>query len=196
MSSYQKANLISVDEAITKGRKMLLLPRILMIIGLFFFLFPIAMLSIAVKDGPAFSMNAWLISGGIIVFCFGLCFYLPFRFWSKRTTRWKLWAFDNVDNVHELKIAAVHANLCPAYGTVMDKLQIQSAEEREQWRKLQDRFYFPDFFKDDPTIPSATKIFYSKTHSSVYVLFGLLFLGIGCGLEYLVIKNNGISPPN
>ncbi|PJJ79251.1 hypothetical protein [Mucilaginibacter auburnensis] len=191
MSSYQKASLISVDQAITKGRKMLLLPRILMIIGLFFFLFPIAMLFIAIKDGPSFSTNAWLIAASIVIVCFFVCFYLPFRFWSKRTTRWKLWAFNNVDNVHELKIAAVQANLCPAYGTFMDKIQIQSAKEREQWRKLQDRFDFPDIFKDDSTIPSVTEVFYSKMNSAVYILFGLLFLGIGGGIEYLVIKNNG-----
>ena len=30
MSTYQKTSLISVDEAITKGRQMLLLPRIVM----------------------------------------------------------------------------------------------------------------------------------------------------------------------
>ena len=191
MISYQKANLIPVDEAISKGRKMLLLPRILMIIGLFFFLFPIAMLFIAVKNGPSFTMNEWLFSAGIILFSFVVFFYLPFLFWSKRTTRWKLWAFDNVDNVHELKIAAVNANLCPAYGTIMDKQQIQSAEEREQWRNLQDRFDFPDIFKDDPTVPSVTEVYYSKAHLTLYILFGLLFVGIGCGLEYLAIKNNG-----
>lgn len=191
MSSYQKAILISVDEAITKGRKMLLLPRILMVLGLFFFLFPVAMILIAVFEGPPFTTDIYLICTGVILFCFVVCFYLPFRFWSKRTTRWKLWAFDNVDNVYELKIAAVNANLCPAYGTVMDKLQIQSAEEREQWRKLQDRFDFPDIFKDDPTIPSVTEVFYSKMNSAVYILFGLLFLGIGGGLEYMVIKNDG-----
>jgi len=132
-----------------------------------------------------------LIAAGIVIVCFFVCFYLPFRFWSKRTTRWKLWAFDNVDNVHELKIAAVNASLCPAHGTFMDKIQVQSAEEREQWRKLQDRFDFPDIFEDDPTISSVTEVFYSKTHTTVYILFGLLFLGIGGGLEYLVIKNNG-----
>ncbi len=191
MNTYQKANLISVDEAISKGRKMLLLPRILMVIGLFYFLFPIAMVFIAVTEGPTFTIKEWLICAGVVLFCFVVFFYLPFLFWSKRTTRWKLWAFDNVDNVHELKIAAVNANLCPAYGTFMDKLQIQSAEEREQWRKLQDRFDFPDIFKDDPALPYKTEVSYSKVNLTLYTLFGLLFVGIGCALEYLAIKNNG-----
>ncbi|MGY4385176.1 hypothetical protein ACVWYN_002212 [Pedobacter sp. UYP24] len=64
MSTYQKSELISVDEAVAKGRSMLLLPRILMIAGLFFFLFPIALLIMALMDGPAFTKNSWLISGG------------------------------------------------------------------------------------------------------------------------------------
>ncbi|QXV63702.1 hypothetical protein INP83_11330 [Mucilaginibacter sp. 21P] len=180
-----------MDEAITRGRKMLLFPRILMIIGLFYFLFSIALFFIAVKDGPTFTINEWLIAAGIIFMGFVIGFYLPFRLWSKRTTRWKLWAFDNVDNVHELKIAAIQANLCPAYGTFMDKIQIHSFEEREQWHKLQDRFDFPDTFKDDPAIPSVTVIFYSEARLSLYILFSLLFMVMGCGLEYLAIKNNG-----
>lgn len=40
-------------------------------------------------------------------------------------------------------------------------------------------------------LPSVTEIFYSKTHLTLYILFGLLFVGISGGLEYLVIKNNG-----
>ncbi|RFZ92905.1 hypothetical protein D0C36_16060 [Mucilaginibacter conchicola] len=162
-----------------------------MVIGLFYFLFPIAMVFTAFTDGPAFTIKESLICAVIILFCFVVCFYLPFLFWSKRTTRWKLWAFDNVDNVHELKIAAVNANLCPAYGTFMDRIQIQSDWERKQWRKLLERFDFPDIFKDDPAIPYKTEVFYSKVRLTLYILFGLLFVGIGCGLEYLAIKHNG-----
>lgn len=170
---------------------MLLLPRILMMAGMFFFLFPIALIVMALMDGPAFSRNVWLVVGGVILFCFIFFFYLPFLYWSKQTTRWKLWAFDNVDNVHELKIMAVQANLCPAYGTVMDKLQIQSAAEREQWKALQNRFEFPNVFKDDPAIPGETKIFYSKFHLTVNILFAFLIVAIGATVEYFAIKNNG-----
>jgi hypothetical protein len=39
----QTQELISVDQALNKGREMLLWPRILLIIGLFVFLFPLAL---------------------------------------------------------------------------------------------------------------------------------------------------------
>jgi hypothetical protein len=191
MSTYQKTRLISVDEAITKGRQMLLLPRIVMVVGLFFFLFPITLILIGVFEGPPFTTNVWLVCAGGTVFCFVVFFYLPYLFWSKRTTRWKLWAFDNVDDVHELKIMAAEAHLCPAYGTVMDKLQIQSAEEREQWRILQERFNFRSAFKDDPEISDRTEVFYSKLHLTINILFALLFVAIGSVIEYLAIKHNG-----
>ncbi|WP_374950742.1 hypothetical protein [Mucilaginibacter sp.] len=184
MNTYQKASLISVDEAITKGRQMLLLPRIVMVVGLVFFLFPMALIFIGVFEGPPFTTNVWLVCTGVTVFCFVVFCYLPYLFWSKRTTRWKLWAFDNVDDVHELKIMATGAHLCPAYSTVMDKLQIQSAEEREQWRNLQDRFNFRSAFKDDPEIPARTEVFYSKLHLTIQILFALLFVAIGSVIEF------------
>ncbi|MCC8409116.1 hypothetical protein LJ707_09250 [Mucilaginibacter sp. UR6-1] len=190
MSTYRKTTLISVDDALAKGRRMLLLPRILMISGLFFFLFPLAMIFMALLEGSAFTINIWLACAGIVLFCFIIFFYLPFLYWSKTTTRWKLWAFDNVDNVHELRIMAVQANLCPAFGTLMDKLQIQSANERERWRELQGRFDFPEVFKDDPNIPFTTNIFYSKVHLTINILFGLLFVAMGSIIAYLAIKNN------
>lgn len=190
MNTYRKTTLISVDEALAKGRQMLLLPRILMMAGLFFFLFPVTMIMIAVFGGPPFSMKIWLVCAGVILFCFIIFFYLPFLYWSKTTTRWKLWAFDNVDNVHELKIMAVQDNLCPADGTLMDTLQIRSANERERWHELQGRFDFPEVFKDDASVPFMTPIFYSKLHLTVNILFGLLFVAIGSIIAYLAIKNN------
>ncbi|GGH07738.1 hypothetical protein GCM10007352_12610 [Mucilaginibacter phyllosphaerae] len=102
-----------------------------------------------------------------------------------------MWAFDNVDDVHELKIMATEAHLCPAFGTVMDKLQIQSADEREQWLKLQERFNFRSGFIDDPDIPSTTEVFYSKLHLTINVLFALLFVAIGSVIEYFAVKNDG-----
>ncbi|MGY4537853.1 hypothetical protein ACVW0P_002272 [Mucilaginibacter sp. UYNi724] len=172
MTTYQKTSLISVDEALSIGRKMLFLPRILMMAGLFFGMFFLAMIGIAIVEGPPFTTNAWLVCAGAILFCLLVCFYLPFLYWSKTTTRWKLWAFDNVDDVHELRIMAAQAHLCPVYGNIMDKLQIQSREEREQWRALQDRFSFRADFKDDPNIPAITQIFYSKLHMIINILFG------------------------
>lgn len=195
MSAYQKSNLISVDEAVAKGRKMLLLPRMLLIIGLFCGLFPIGLILIAVVEGPVFTKNIWLIAGSVVFISILVFLFLPFLYWSKRTTSWKLWAFDNVDDVHELKIVALQANLFPLYGSVMDRLQIQSAYEREQWKKLQERFHFHGDFIDDSGLPAETRICFSKLQLSLNMLLGLFFVGIGVTVVILSFhKKSAIWP--
>ncbi|MFD2145446.1 hypothetical protein [Mucilaginibacter antarcticus] len=139
----------------------------------------------ALIDGPAFTKNSWLVVGGIILLTFVLFFYLPFLYWSKRTTAWKLWAFDHVDDVHELKIVALQAHLFPLYGSAMDQLQIQSTKEREQWAKLQERFQFRGNFIDDSSIPAETNIYFSKLELSLNILLGLFISSIGITALYL-----------
>lgn len=188
MSDYQKKELISVDEALARGRSMLLLPRILLIMGIFFFLFPTALIIMALMAGPVFTPNVWFWCVAVLIFTFFIGFYLPFRFWSKRTTRWKLWAFDNVTNVHELNKLALRANLFAAYGTVMDKLQVQSADERERWRELQDRNNFPEVFVDDQSVPPETIIYFSTPYLIFNILLGLIFMAVGIVIEYFAFK--------
>ncbi|MBD1395395.1 hypothetical protein IDJ76_19995 [Mucilaginibacter sp. ZB1P21] len=147
-----------------------------------------ALFFIALMDGPAISGNVWLVISGVLVFAFLLGIYLPFRLWSKRTTRWKLWAFDNVNNVHELKRVAVRANLYAAYGSFMDKLQIQSAAERADWRKLQERANFPEVFIDDHNVPPETTIYFSTPYLIFNMLLGLIFMGIGITVTYFSLR--------
>ncbi len=171
--------LISVDQALNKGRDMLRLPRITMAIGLFVFLFPLVLLFIALKDGPAFSNNVWLVFGVVILVTFFIGFFLPFLWLSKRTTRWKLWAFARVNDVEELKKAARSEALCAGYGTFMDHLQIQSAREREAWRRLQARKDAPGIFIDDPEIPAETTIYYNRTVLLIHIMLGLMLMAVG-----------------
>ncbi|SDD97865.1 hypothetical protein SAMN05216464_103224 [Mucilaginibacter pineti] len=185
----QTQELISVDHALNKGREMLLWPRILLIIGLFIFLFPLTLFFIALKDGPVFSRNLWLVFGAVLLFTFVIGFFLPFLFLSKRTTRWKLWAFAQVNDVQELKKAARRAALCTGYGTFMDRLQIQSAGEREQWRRLQERTDAPGIFIDDPETPAETTIYYNRTLLIIHILLGLMLMGVG-----IVVECNAFRP--
>ena len=181
--------LISVDQALNEGRKMLLWPRILMAIGLFVFLFPLTLLFIALKDGPVFSTNVWLCFGGVILFTFLIGFFLPFLWLSKRTTHWKLWAFAHVNDVQELKKVARSAALCAGYGTFMDRIQIQSAKEREQWRLLQERKDTPGIFIDDPEIPAETTIYYNKILLLIHIMLGLMLMAVG-----VVVECNAFRP--
>lgn len=190
MNENQNSGLISVDQALVRGRQMLLLPRVLMIIGLFLFLLPLALLFMALTDGPGLSRNTWLVFGAVLILDFLLFFYLPFLFWSKRTTRWKLWAFSHVNDIAELKKAARSAALCAGYGTFMDNIQLQSAAERDEWRKLQQRAGAPDTFIDDTVTSPETAIYYAIPRLLVNIFFYLIIFAAGIFVEYLAFMPN------
>lgn len=164
---------VTVEEAISKGRRMLILPRIFLLSGLFLFGFLVAMLCIAFPNITPSSRIFFLKFVGITIASFVPFVYLPFLFWSRRTTKWKLWAFDNVDRVHDLKEAAADAALFASYGTVIDKLQIQSKAEREKWAELQSRFNNQYVYIDDPGVPDRTIIYLSAGH----FIFNLIMNG-------------------
>jgi len=157
----ENSNNLSVMEAVRKGKSKLLLPRILLALGLFYFTF-LGWLFFTIL-GKATSNDAGLVSkfGLIWIASFIPFVILPFWFWSRRTTRWKLWAFENVKNVHELKQVARRAALYANYGSFLDKITIQTKSEREQWANLQSKFNRTDVFEDDAKVPTETVIYFS-----------------------------------
>jgi 4-amino-4-deoxy-L-arabinose transferase-like glycosyltransferase len=161
-----------------------------MIIGLFLFLVPFALLFMAITDGPGLNRNAWLVFSAVLIFGCVVFFYLPFLFWSKRTTRWKLWAFSHVNDVDELKKAARRAALCAGYGTFMDNIQIQSSSERDEWRRMQQRTGAPDIFIDDTGTGPETIIYYAAPRLLINIFFYLIVLAAGVFVEYLAFKPN------
>lgn len=193
MNEYENSDLVSVNQALAKGRQMLLLPRIVMVIGLFFFMFPFALFFIAVTGEHALTTKTLLVFGSVLIVTSFIFFYLPFRFWSKRTTRWKLWAFSHVNDVTELKRAARKASLCFGYGSFLDKIQLQSALERDQWRRLQQRTGAPDIFIDDTGTDSETIIYYSTPKLLIRIFFYLFMLAMGIGAEIFNFRSDESS---
>nr|WP_315423546.1 hypothetical protein [uncultured Pedobacter sp.] len=193
MNEYENSELISVDQALAKGRQMLLLPRIVMIIGLFFFMFPFALFFIAVTGEHALTTKTLLVFGSVLIVTSFIFFYLPFRFWSKRTTHWKLWAFSHVNDVEELRRAARKASLCFGYGSFLDNIQLQSASERDQWRRLQQRTGAPDVFIDDTGTDSETIIYYSRPRLLLNIFFYVIFLAAGIGAEIFDFRSDKSS---
>lgn len=128
---------VSVEEALSKGRRMLLLPRILILAGLFFFLFPIVLFIMVYREKP-FALSGILpLLLLILVLTFTIEVFLPFLYWSKRTTSWKLWAFSEVRNVNELMKMAVHTSLIPREGTLLARLQIRTKSDKKKWLAVQ-----------------------------------------------------------
>jgi hypothetical protein len=163
---------------------MLLLPRILLALGLFFFMFMGGVFFIILDIATPGMMNFAYKFGLIWIIAFIPLVILPFRFWSKRTTRWKLWAFENVKNVHELSYVAYRAALFAKHGSFWDKITLQTKSDREQWANLQIKFERADVFEDDVDVPAKTVIYFTTTSRLLLIL---LYLGIGAiGLQFTI----------
>ena len=80
---------ITVDEALRKGHKMVTYPGMAIMF---------AMLGISFYLGMAEITPIWIIPVGVVS-----SFITAWLYWSVMIIKWRLWAFENVRNVHELK---------------------------------------------------------------------------------------------
>ena len=96
--------------------------------------------------------------------------------------KWRLWAFTNVQNVHELKKRTEMNNIISKDSKFYKKI-----ETEEKYSNIRLRFAQDDTFIDDETIPNETIIYYSKTRSRVLMAICLLFFLLGL---FLLIAND------
>lgn len=164
---------VSVDKAISKGHKMVTYPAMITMIGIS---------GVTIYLGAQKMIQNWGWAAGFI-----LAMVLAWLCWSIMITRWRLWAFENVRNVHELKKRAVQEKLIWADDSFFEKTEIRSATDREKWQSLQAKFDQEDLFEDDLTIPGETIIYYSKGGNFVEmaIMLGMAAVGI-----YLLVKTD------
>lgn len=157
---------VSVEDAIAKGKRRINYP----VLGIF--LIGITLFSVLGFDNH--------ISAGFAITGALLCtLVLPWLYWSWAVPRWRLWAFENVRNVHKLQKKAVEEQIIWRKGHWCEKTEIWTAAQRIKWAQLQEKFVRPDMFEDDYTIPSETQVYYSKVNSYAECALGLFFIGAG-----------------
>ncbi|MGX7688159.1 hypothetical protein ACWA1C_13430 [Flectobacillus roseus] len=157
--------LVTVDEAIAKGHRMVNYPVFVIMIGIS---------GLTLYLGSQNFIPEWGIPVGFI-----LSFGLAWLWWSIMITRWRLWAFDTVRNVHELKKRAVQEKLIWADNSIFEKTEIRRKADKEKWASLQHKFKKDDLFQDDLTIPNETIIYYSKFGNFIEMAGMLGCLGLG-----------------
>lgn len=165
---------VTVDEAISKGHRMVNYPAMVIMF---------TTIALAMYLGSQKILPAWIFPVGFV-----LGFGLAWLWWSIMITKWRLWAFDNVRNVHELKKRAVQEKLIWTDNSFFEKTEWRSAADRENLSLLQHKFNQADLFQDDITIPAETVIHYSKAKNFVEMAVMLACLGIGI---YLLLKTDG-----
>jgi hypothetical protein len=119
-------------------------------------------------------LAAWItgtnIVVGIVSGIFG-GFALQILYSAYRTTKWRIWAFSRVTDVHELKIAAIDAKLIAKDGSWQNKLEIRTKADKKALQAIQARYDEPYKFVDDVTVPTETEIYYTSSEIAYKILF-------------------------
>ena len=166
-------NSVSVDDAIKKGKRLVNYPGTTIMLGT---------LGICFYLGIQHIMPFWIVPLGFI-----LSFVFAWIYWSFMITKWRLWAFDNVRNVHELKKRAIHEKLIWPDDSFFEKTEIRSMADKEKWNTLQYKFSKKDMFIDDFTIPNETIIYFSKSKNFTEMAICICCFIVGI---CLIIGNN------
>jgi hypothetical protein len=157
MVMHQK---VSVDEAIKKGIYTVNLPALLIfIIGL------IASFAMAFLFFKPYAMIPGLVFSYILATVYR----------TLMAAKWRIWAFDSVRNVRELRERALSEKLMylnnrPGFGII----NYNSESQKQRWEQLQVRFQQPDVFVDDKLVPVETVIRYSLPKTLIWTVFFLL----------------------
>ncbi|MBD3582569.1 hypothetical protein HC229_08620 [Flavobacterium sp. D33] len=131
-----------------------------------------------------------LISGAILISETGangilalpliaFCIILAWLTWSLAVTHWRIWAFTNVRNAHELQAKAVSQKLIWPRGSFFERTEIRTRAQRLKLLELEQRLEQPDIFYDDPSIPSETIIRFSKRDKMIAFCIGSFLIAIG-----------------
>lgn len=164
---------ISVDDAIAKGHRMVTYPVLLIIVGVF---------GVTFYLGSQKLIPVWGFIAGFLV-----AFVFAWLWWSFMITRWRLWAFENVRNVHELQKRAIQEKLIWADSSIFEKTEIRTTKDVEKLNKLSNKFNQEDVFLDDITVANETVIYYSKVKNFIELAIMLGCLGVGI---YLLLKTD------
>ncbi|MEC4005263.1 hypothetical protein OX283_011390 [Flavobacterium sp. SUN052] len=151
---------VTVAQAISKAKWTINTPSLIILFGMFFG-------SIILYTEKYF--NGWIIALGSIL---GIVF--AWLFWSLSIVKWKIWAFENVRNVHELKRKAIQNNLIWKDDSWFNKTEIINYEQKQKLKRLEKKFLEKDVYYDDSSVPKETIVNFSKGG----IVFGFVF-GIG-----------------
>lgn len=156
---------ITVDKAIKRGHLIVNLPVFIAIIGC-----PALALYLSKQN---------LIPGWGIGIAFLIGFVLSWIIWSFMITKWRIWAFENVRNVHELKKRAIQEKLIWNDGNIFEKTEIRNAEDKSKLKKLEKKFEREDEFREDYSLPPKMEIHYSKAYNYIELGVSILIIGVG-----------------
>lgn len=177
---------VTVEQALRKGKWLLTYATTLLMFGTMG----------AVWCGVFFLPNSdtyeWWMG---LIYCIVALFVIilvPTVYYHIMLPRWRILAFSNVRNVHELRRKAILARILHENDNSLSmRLQIMNERQREQLRQLQYKFELPDEFEEDHAILFET-VYTSEKNLKSGTLFLLVFLAVAAFLFFLEEYGLGI----
>lgn len=167
---------VTVKQALKKGQITVNIPVFIIMFGVMCSLFYFS----SIKRIPFYFTPLSFVIGP---FC-------GWIFWSFAIVKWKLWAFKNVRNRHELKQKAIRVGLIWNDDSFFNKTEIWTKFQKEEWKKINKKFEQNDVIKDNLSVPFETIIKYSKL-LFWFNISGIIFLlSFSC---YLYIDEKEVS---
>lgn len=164
---------ISVSKAINRGHLIVNIPVFISMFGI-----------------PSFAFNLShknLIPNWGIGISFIIGFIVAWLVWSFIITKWRIWAFENVRNVHELKKRAIEEKLIWNDGKIFEKTEIRTSSDKIKLKELEKKFLKEDILKEDFSITHSRTIYFSKTTN--FVEMGIMLFCFGLGIYLLMTKD-------
>ena len=156
---------VTVDKALNRGQLILIVVPLLtmtMVFGLLIYL-----IIKKIIDSPVYiplMLVVGITSGWLV--------------WSYNVVKWKVWAFENVRNVHELRRKAIDQKLIWPDGNWFNKSEIWAYEQKRKWKHIEKKFEVNDEYRDDFSIPKETKLYFSRVEIYLGFIIGPLLLFI------------------
>lgn len=157
---------VTVSQALSRGHRMVTWPSILIFI-------PFNVASVFLGIEWKWEWFEFLI--GIVV-----SIIVVLLFWRHQITKWRLWAFEEVNQPNRLMVQAIQENLIYSEGHWVTRLESRSEEQKQQWEMILLRMEQPDSFEDDVLVPETTIIGYSgwKNWLQFAMYIAMFFAGL------------------
>ncbi len=124
-----------------------------------------------------YTETTWIMITACVI-GFALGFLLGWIYSGFAVVRWKIWAYENVQNLHELKQKAIVEKVIYPDGHWSEKLNFASYEQRQKLKQLEKRFSEEDKYHDDLEVSKETAIFISKRNILFMTVIGVVILGV------------------
>ena len=122
---------VTIDQAISRGTRVVNVP-------VWLFLCSPGIFWLGGRHTIANLIGEKVFSITMVVIFVG-CFIAAWLWWSVQVPKWRLWAYERVDDIPELKRRAIEAQLIWPDGSIFSRTEIKSAAHAAREREFEQR---------------------------------------------------------